>query len=137
MAVSEFSFSREWTDSIQFPAMIDNEAQAREDIQALHDETKDYINSELVPALNAVTETSATTVTLSHEGWSEKTQTVSAQGVTTDNMVIVSPVPTSLGDFGESGSKCVEQGEGTLTFTCRNVPENDMTVNIFIVEVTG
>lgn len=45
-------FSKEWTDSDDFPTRESSESQVREDIQLLFDELKNYINNVIVVAIN-------------------------------------------------------------------------------------
>lgn len=75
----------------------------------------------------------ATTVVLSASGWSDNTQTVSVSGVTASNTVIISPVPSSYSDYGESGVRCTVQAAGTLTFTCDTTPSSSLSVNVVIL----
>ena len=53
MAISSFAFDPPtgWNDSTRFPTYEGSEVQVREDMQELHDQTRDYINS-LVTTLN-------------------------------------------------------------------------------------
>ena len=51
MAIQELHFTKDWNNAEDFPVVAKDAAQARANIQALHDETKNYINDELVPAL--------------------------------------------------------------------------------------
>lgn len=51
MALSELSFSKEWTNSTDFPTYEPDEAQVRADMQLLFDEIRDYINQQLRPDL--------------------------------------------------------------------------------------
>lgn len=92
-------------------------------------------------AMNAGTITSAitntrnyitTTVTLTSGGWSNNTQTVSVAGVSSSSLVEVSPAPTSFDNYVNAGILCTAQGAGTLTFTCKTVPTNNITVNVVI-----
>lgn len=78
---------------------------------------------------------SAIAVTLPSSGWSNKTITVTAEGVTADNTVIVSPDPASFLVYGASGVYCSAQAENSLTFTCNNVPSSNLTVNVVILGV--
>lgn len=77
--------------------------------------------------------TPSTMPTLLAANWSSNTQTVSVQGVTASNNVIVSPAPASAADYASAGIVCTAQGSGTLTFTCTSVPTNDITVNVAIL----
>lgn len=73
------------------------------------------------------------TVTLTLENWDSatKAQTVNADGVTTTNIVTVSPATKASADiWAESGVFCTEQGDGTLKFTCVDMPTADISVNV-------
>lgn len=84
--------------------------------------TKDYVDSRKTSA--------SVSLPLS---WSNKQQIVSVQGVTTDNLVVVTAAPDSFVAWGESGVRCVAQGSGQLTFACEDVPANALTANILIM----
>lgn len=77
----------------------------------------------------------ALAVTLPADGWSEKTQTVSAAGVTADREVIVRPAPANYIAWQDANVYCSAQGAGSLTFTCEDVPESALTANVLVVEV--
>lgn len=47
-----FSFSKDWTDSIDFPTTEYSEKRVREDIQLLFDEIKSFINDKILGAVN-------------------------------------------------------------------------------------
>ena len=75
------------------------------------------------------------TVTLTSANWDSatKAQTVNADGVTTTNIVTVSPATKASADiWAESGVFCTEQGDGTLKFTCVDVPTADISVNVVV-----
>lgn len=74
-------------------------------------------------------------ITLSVSGWNNNSQTVICNGVTTDNTVILSPSPTSHTAYGSAKVICTAQGVNSLTFTCEEVPESDLTVNVVILGV--
>ena len=44
-------FSRNWENPSDYPTYEPDESVVRADMQSLHDETKDYINNELIPAV--------------------------------------------------------------------------------------
>lgn len=71
-------------------------------------------------------------ITLSADNWSSETQAVNVSGVTSDNTIIVSPAPESFLAYGEAGVRCTAQGANSLTFTCAEVPSEDLTVNVVI-----
>lgn len=50
-------FTKDWNEVDDFPVVAEDAVQARANIQYLHDETKDYINSRLVPLLYGLTNT--------------------------------------------------------------------------------
>ena len=75
------------------------------------------------------------TVTLTSANWDSatKAQTVNVNGVTTTNIVTVSPATKASADiWAESGVFCTEQGDGTLKFTCVDVPTADISVNVVV-----
>lgn len=45
----KLSFTKDWNNASDFPTYEENEAQVRADMQALHDETKKFINEKLIP----------------------------------------------------------------------------------------
>jgi len=59
MAITTFSFTKDWTNPTDFPTIETSEAQVRADLQILHNETRDKIN-ELIGDYN-VTVASALT----------------------------------------------------------------------------
>lgn len=52
MAITPFAFTKVWTNPTDFPTYEPNETKVREDLQKLHDETKDYINNTLLDAVD-------------------------------------------------------------------------------------
>lgn len=77
--------------------------------------------------------TPSTMPTLTVAGWSSNTQTVTVNGVTTTNNVLVAPTPASAADWTSAGVICTAQGTDSLTFTCQTTPSNDITVNVCIL----
>lgn len=49
--INPLEFEKDWTNPAQFPAVQEDEAQAREDMQWLFNEIRDYINGTLIPAI--------------------------------------------------------------------------------------
>lgn len=88
---------------------------------------------EVLPTLSGAEWTKKLTVQLTSSGWTDKMQTVSVDGVTASNIVFVSPEPASYADYAEAGIRCTEQAEGKLTFTCDNVPDGSVTVNVVLL----
>lgn len=74
-----------------------------------------------------------TAPTLAVADWSSNTQTVTVNGVTASNTVIVSPAPASAVEYAACGILCTTQGTDSLTFTCTAVPANALTVNVVIL----
>ena len=75
--------------------------------------------------------TFSTTATLAAADWVSGEQTVTGvSGVTSSNIVFVSPAPTSASDYASAGVLCTAQGTESLTFTCTSTPANDITVNV-------
>lgn len=77
--------------------------------------------------------TPTTMPTLVVANWSANTQTVTVNGVTASNNVIVAPAPASSADWASAGVLCTAQGANSLTFTCTQTPSNDITVNVAII----
>ena len=65
--------------------------------------------------------------------WTNNTATVTVQGVTAINIVIVSPAPESVSVWGESVVYCSAQAANSLTFTCSETPTAALTVNVIIL----
>ena len=76
----------------------------------------------------------STTATLSASGWSGNTQTVSVASVTASNNILVTAAPASFVAWSEAVVYCSSQGDGTLTFTCEEVPAVNLTANILILK---
>ena len=74
-----------------------------------------------------------TAPTLAVADWSSNTQSVTVNGVTASNTVIVSPAPASAVEYAACGILCTTQGTNSLTFTCVSVPANALTVNVVIL----
>ncbi|MGM9588314.1 MAG: hypothetical protein ACI3VA_12625, partial [Candidatus Limivicinus sp.] len=89
--------------------------------------------SDAVPKSYAVHMTGRT-ASLPVSGWSDLSQTVSVEGITAENTLIVSPAPDSITACSEAGMYCAAQGAGTLTFVCADMPEGDVVYNILILE---
>ena len=70
------------------------------------------------------------TVTLTVQGWTGNTQTVSASNVTADNIVWVSPTPASFDAYGQAGIRGTAQVDGSITFTCTKIPIVEITVEV-------
>ena len=78
-----------------------------------------------------------TLVTLKSTGWTNKTQTVTVPGISSDEAaqrIIPIAHVDSRSAYNEAGCKGIGQGEGSLTFECETVPSVDLKV---WVEVKG
>lgn len=85
------------------------------------------LNSAISTKQNNIT---SITVTLTASGWSGNAQTVSASNVTASNIVWVSPAPASFDAYGKAGIRATAQADGSITFTCAEVPANDLSVEV-------
>lgn len=73
------------------------------------------------------------TVTLWSSSWYSNSQSVTANGVTTSNTVIVSPTGSYWKAYCEAGVYCSGQSSNSLTFKCEDVPTENITVNVLIL----
>ena len=92
-------------------------------------------NSTVTEALNGKASVSSATASLTVAGWdaAAKTQTVTVSEVTADRIVQVSPAPVSIEAYIKAEIYCTAQGAGTLTFTCKTVPTEDITMNVVVI----
>ena len=78
------------------------------------------------------------TATLSASGWSGNSQTITVSGVSADETAqLIMPVPAlaSQTAYYEAGILVTGQAANSLTFTCQNVPTEDLTVYVVMQEV--
>ena len=73
------------------------------------------------------------TGTLTVAGWSDNSQTITVEGVTASNNVCIDASNESYEAYAEAGVRCTAQAANSLTFTCKRVPEEALTVNIVIL----
>lgn len=73
------------------------------------------------------------TLSLTVAWWTNKTQTVTATGVTATNTVIVSPSPSDIDKYAQYGIVCTSQGTDSLTFTCKTVPTEAISVGVVVL----
>ena len=100
------------------------------------DEVIPAVHTEFDPLLAAKQDKHSTTsATLLAASWSSGSQTVNVTGVTANNTVLVSANPESVEEYGGCGIICTAQGAGTLTFTCKNTPTNNLSINVVILGV--
>lgn len=81
-------------------------------------------------AINGFKKIKWSTITIATSAWSNKTATVSVAGVTANNAVDVAPAESTYDAYTSAGIRATEQGAGTLTFKCNEVPSVDVSVNI-------
>ena len=78
------------------------------------------------------TPTSSSTVTIAASAWSNKSATVSVNGVTASNNIFVTPSASSYIAYANAQVRCTAQGSGTLTFACETTPTTNISVNVLI-----
>lgn len=61
------------------------------------------------------------------------TQTITVNGVTSSNTVIISPAPNSINYYSEFEVYCSAQGTNSLTFTSSTLPNVQLTINVVII----
>lgn len=76
--------------------------------------------------------TSSSTVTIAASAWSNKSATVSVNGVTASNNVFVTADAGSYLAYANAQIRCTAQGSGTLTFACETTPTTNISVNVLI-----
>lgn len=77
----------------------------------------------------------STTVTLPKSGWyGNNQQTVTVDGVTADNIVVVAPDSdyNNYSEYSECGVRCIAQGNNLLTFKTLLIPNRDLIVNVAV-----
>lgn len=100
---------------------------------------KAYVDESISDAIGALPayqeQHIALTLTLDSDDWSNGSQAVTASGVTSFNTVIVSPAPSGISAYTSCGVYCSEQSANSLTFSCAETPDNDITVNVVVMGV--
>ena len=79
------------------------------------------------------------TLTLTTSGWSSNTQTVTATGVLADElqqMIYIVPAAAHQEAYISAGISCTAQGASTLTFSCKTVPSQNLTVYAVVQSLT-
>lgn len=79
------------------------------------------------------TKAAAAAAALPASGWASGTQTVQVEGVTQDNIVLVTAAPDCFTQYNGAGVYCSAQGAGTLTFAASKVPTVDLTAQVLIL----
>ena len=80
------------------------------------------------------------TVTLTAEGWENKSQTVTVPGVSaTETEQLIQPVPASASRdaYEAAGIRATAQAANSLTFRCKTEPETALSVYVVITEVSA
>ena len=95
-------------------------------------------NGEL--SVNSESKPNIAQVTLLASAWNSEsnTQTIAVSGVSADEnaqLIIPTPVISSQTAYYESGILCTGQAVDSLTFTCKTIPAEDLTVYVVIQEV--
>ena len=83
---------------------------------------KQYVDSRKVCA----------TIQLAANGWADKTQKVDNVAVTQNSAIFVGYATECVDACRIADIRCVGQEDGRLTFTCRWVPRDNLTVNVII-----
>ena len=84
------------------------------------------------------TKPKSVSITLPASGWSDNSQTVTVNGVVADETKqLIQPCPAMDSQSAYYGAEvlCSEQAANSLTFTCQNVPTEDLTVYVVMQEV--
>ena len=95
------------------------------------------VNNEYI---QTIAKPSIVQITLTASAWDSgaNTQTVAVSGVSADEnaqLIIPTPVISSQTAYYESGILCTGQAVDSLTFTCKTIPMEDLTVYVVIQEV--
>ena len=69
-------------------------------------------------------------LTLPADEWTEKAQTVAVDGLDPDYTVISTPAAGSQDAYVEYGVRASAQADGALTYTCEDVPDVDLMINV-------
>lgn len=74
----------------------------------------------------------STTAILAAANWSDNSQTITVNGATSTNDIIVSPSAASEEAYTNAGVKGTAQGTNSLTFSCEETPEVDLSIDLLI-----
>ena len=66
-AIPSLAFTKSWTSAADFPTYEDSETKVRADLQELHNQTKEYINEHLVPAVQGFVDEASPKLEQAHE----------------------------------------------------------------------
>ena len=123
---------REELESIELPPAGEPGYTPQKGIDYWTEEDRTEIESDLLEAMRESQKSAS--VTLTAEGWADKSQTVNFGGVNVNSAVIVSPDPAegNFKTYTECEVRCESQGNGTLTFVCEDIPGIALTVNVAV-----
>lgn len=77
------------------------------------------------------------TISLEASEWQRNQKTITVEGVTTENIVFLSPASKADADtWIAAGVWCTGQGVNSLTFSCESVPSSAIGLNLMILEAT-
>ena len=133
--------NKEYADTIKDTA--DNAKTAADNAKTAADNAQTSANNAKTAADNArslangKTAHKKTTVTLVKENWVNNSQSVSVDGVSPERVNIVGVDSSDFDAHQKAGVRCIGEGEGTLTFSCREVPETDLKMNVAIFDNSG
>lgn len=71
--------------------------------------------------------------TLAIIDWSSNQQTITVDGITATNIVLVAPIPAHQSGYTAANVICVSQGIDSLTFQCATIPLIDINVQVVIL----
>lgn len=91
------------------------------------------LNGQTYNVKDASARVTATTATIAATGWSNNKKTITVNGVTSSNHVVVTYAPASKAVWTAADIYCSAQGSNSLTFTCSTVPTASVTANILII----
>lgn len=85
--------------------------------------------------IGAATMSSVSISLYPNDSWINNEQTVNANGVTSNNVVIVSPDPNTdnYNLYNECAIRCIYQSDDKLTFLCETVPSVEVVVDVLIL----
>lgn len=98
---------------------------------ALGSSTNTFLRNDGSWAVAGITKIS-TTATLAANGWSNNSQTITVNGITTNSDIIITSSESNYEAYTEAEIAGVSQATNSLTFTCTNVPSTDIVVNLLI-----
>lgn len=90
-----------------------------------------------LPSTNGFVKKKTFAVTVPASGWVNFSQSITVTGATEESDVIVSPASSSHDAYCDAGVRCSGQAADTLTFFCRDIPSENLTVNVMIIYEEG